>query len=213
MNGWYNHALTVRFPGTDATSGIDSCTTDQSYNGPDTRFYLDRRLMPRQGRKTTAHALAFKYDATVPQVSTVPARQPNGEGWYNAPLTVNFAGSDATAGLDVVRPREELLGTRTARRPERGACRDNAGNIGAGSLALKYDATAPQATASPGGRPNAQRLVQRSARGQPSPAIDPRPASTSCDPAKTYSGPDSANASLGGTCLDQAGNSGEVLRA
>ena len=34
-NGWYNHALSVGFTGTDATSGMDSCVPSQSYSGPD----------------------------------------------------------------------------------------------------------------------------------------------------------------------------------
>jgi hypothetical protein len=33
-NGWYNHAVGISFNGTDATSGIASCTS-ASYGGPD----------------------------------------------------------------------------------------------------------------------------------------------------------------------------------
>ncbi len=34
-NGWYNHALTVSFQGTDATSGVASCAAPVQYSGPD----------------------------------------------------------------------------------------------------------------------------------------------------------------------------------
>ena len=34
-NGWYNHALSVGYTGTDATSGMDSCVPAQGYSGPD----------------------------------------------------------------------------------------------------------------------------------------------------------------------------------
>jgi hypothetical protein len=35
-NGWYNHALTVSFLGTDPLSGVDSCGAPVQYSGPDT---------------------------------------------------------------------------------------------------------------------------------------------------------------------------------
>ena len=34
-NGWYNHELTVGFSGSDATSGLESCSPSQNYGGPD----------------------------------------------------------------------------------------------------------------------------------------------------------------------------------
>ena len=34
-NGWYNHALTVSYSGSDATSGVDSCSAPKTYSGPD----------------------------------------------------------------------------------------------------------------------------------------------------------------------------------
>ena len=35
-NGWYNHALTVSFLGTDPMSGVGSCAAPVQYSGPDT---------------------------------------------------------------------------------------------------------------------------------------------------------------------------------
>src|SRR5204862_2337499 len=34
-NGWYDRPLTVNCSGTDATSGVDSCTGAQNYSTPD----------------------------------------------------------------------------------------------------------------------------------------------------------------------------------
>src|SRR5439155_13244297 len=34
-NGWYNHALSVSFTGSDATSGVDTCVVPKTYSGPD----------------------------------------------------------------------------------------------------------------------------------------------------------------------------------
>src|SRR5262245_1863133 len=43
--------------------------------------------------------LQFKIDKDAPTVSGAsPSRSANGNGWYNAPLSVSFAGTDATSG-------------------------------------------------------------------------------------------------------------------
>jgi hypothetical protein len=34
-NGWYNHAVSVSFSGTDGTSGINSCSAAKRYSSPD----------------------------------------------------------------------------------------------------------------------------------------------------------------------------------
>ena len=52
-NGWYNRPLTVAFTGTDATSGIATCTSGR-YAGPDIATALSRRLLHRQRRQSGA---------------------------------------------------------------------------------------------------------------------------------------------------------------
>ena len=41
-----------------------------------------------------------RYDQTAPVTTAVPSRQPNSKGWFNAPLTVGFAATDAMSGPD-----------------------------------------------------------------------------------------------------------------
>jgi hypothetical protein len=66
-NGWYNRPLTFAFNGTDATSGVASCS-QATYSGPDnagasvTGFCRDLA-----GNEGTANAI-FKYDTTAPQI-------------------------------------------------------------------------------------------------------------------------------------------------
>ena len=50
-NGWYNHALTVSFSGSDATAGFSGCSAPVGYNGPDTSTKKAQRLLHRQRRQ------------------------------------------------------------------------------------------------------------------------------------------------------------------
>ena len=49
-NGWYNHALTVSFSGTDATAGIAGCSS-AAYAGPDSDGATAVGLLHRQRRQ------------------------------------------------------------------------------------------------------------------------------------------------------------------
>ena len=66
-NGWYNHALTVTFTGTDATSGIAGCDASKGYGGPDTAATTVSGSCTDQAGNTNTGALSFRYDATVRQ--------------------------------------------------------------------------------------------------------------------------------------------------
>ena len=102
-----------------------------------------------------------KYDATAPQVTATPARAPNAAGWYRAPLSVNLTGTDpVSGGVSCVQP-PEYSGPDSATASLAGSCTDQAGNRRNASFGLKYDETAPQATATPSRQPNANGWYQR----------------------------------------------------
>src|SRR6185295_16321783 len=89
-----------------------------------------------------------------------------------------------------------------------GTCRDRAGNTSSpGSFGFEYDDTAPAVTATPGRSPDSNGWYNH-----PLPVAftgtDATSGVDSCVPAQTYSGPDSQNASISGTCQDRAGNVG-----
>ena len=73
-------------------------------------------------------------------------RRPDYGGWYNHPVKVAFRGSDATSGVASC-SSSVYAGPQGAGRPIGGTCRDVAGNVGSGSVALNYDATPPAAPA------------------------------------------------------------------
>jgi large repetitive protein len=208
-NGWYNHALSVSFPGTDATSGIDACTPQQNYSGPDNAEASISGTCTDKAGNPTPKAFGFQFDATAPALVPDPVPDPNANGWHREkPLTVKFPGSDAISGIDTCTADQAYSGGDTTGIPITGSCTDMAGNTsGAKTYTLKYDATAPSTTATPSRPPNANgwynaALTVSFTGGDATSQID------SCDPAKSYSGPDIASTTLIGACRDKAGNSG-----
>src|SRR5207248_745297 len=142
-NGWYDHPVSVGFSGSDGLSGVSSCSAPQSYSGPDSGSVAVNGTCVDSAGNLGVASLALKYDATGPQVAATPARGPDGNGWYNHPLTVGFAGTDATSGIASC-SEPTYAGPDAAASSVVGSCTDRAGNAsGVSSFGFKYDATAP----------------------------------------------------------------------
>ena len=142
-NGWYNHPVQVTASGSDATSGIASCTS-AVYSGPDSSSAsVTATCVDNAGNRSAPQTVSLKYDATPPSVTAAPARPPDVNGWYNHPVSVAFSGTDATSGVascDTV----SYDGPTSADASVTGTCHDQAGNVSApASFSLKYDATPP----------------------------------------------------------------------
>ena len=94
-------------------------------------------------------------DRTPPQVlAPQPSRPPDYNGWFNHPVDLTFGGSDATSGVASC-SSTAYGGPEGAGVLVSGTCGDVAGNVGAGSFAINYDATPPpppHVTATPGNR-------------------------------------------------------------
>jgi large repetitive protein len=208
-NGWYREPLAVSFAATDATSGLDSCPSASSYSGPDDAAAVVSGICLDKAGNGGLASLALKYDATAPLTTATPVRQPNAHGWYNAALSVTFAATDATAGVDTCDPAKSYAGPDGGTAAVSGTCRDRAGNAAGASLALKYDSTAPQTSATPSRQPNGNGWYNAPLTVSFA-ATDATSTVDSCDAAKTYSGPDGASATVAGTCHDKAGNAGAV---
>jgi hypothetical protein len=69
-NGWYNHALAVTFSGTDAMSGVASCSSG-SYAGPDNGGASVPGSCTDNAGNVGTGALPLAYDATPPTVSAL----------------------------------------------------------------------------------------------------------------------------------------------
>jgi hypothetical protein len=204
-NGWFNQAVSFSFTGSDATSGIASCTV-ASYNGPDSgSASVSGTCRDNAGNVSAAGSSTLKYDATAPSVSPSPDRVADGSGWYNHPVAVAFGGSDATSGIDSCTASTTYAGPDTASTSLAGSCVDHAGNRATGSLTLKYDGTAPTATAAVARPPDERgwytRPVAVAFKGS-----DALSGLSSCTAPKTYDGPDGETARVTGECRDNAGN-------
>ncbi len=151
-NGWYNHTLTVTFAGSDAMSGLDSCTPSASYSGPDSANASVSGSCRDKAGNTTPTSLALNYDATAPSnLGGSPSRGPNKNDWYNHALTVTFQGNDATSGVAGC-TQATYDGPDDPSVALSGSCEDRAGNqSGSKVFIVRYDETAPS---NDGGNPS-----------------------------------------------------------
>jgi hypothetical protein len=142
--GWYNKPLSVAYAGTDATSGIASCTSPSYGGGDGSAVSVSGTCTDAAGNTSAAASFGFKYDATPPAVTASPDRKPDGKGWYRKPFTVSFAGTDATSGIAACTAPTRYAGPDMAKATVVGACQDAAGNRAEAGQAFQYDATAPK---------------------------------------------------------------------
>ena len=147
-NGWYNSPVGVAFTGTDAVSGIESCSAATTYSGPDSGSATIAGSCTDKAGNSANATYELKYDSTPPTVTgATPDRPPDANGWYNHKVTVTFAGTDTTSGIASCDAVGYDKPDSTAAKVV-GQCRDNAGNVSAAaSFALKYDSTPPKLSA------------------------------------------------------------------
>jgi hypothetical protein len=204
-NGWYNHGVSATFGGTDGVSGIASCGS-ATYTGPDgTNVNVTGTCRDNAGWQSSAPSPAFNYDATPPTVTGGgPARPPDANGWFNKAVVVNFSGTDALSG-GVTCPAVTYAGPDGGPAAVPSTCRDAAGNVSTGSVAINYDATAPSVSGSPDRGPDANGWYSRPVSVNFG-GSDNASGVAACS-STTYSGPDGVG-SAGGSCIDHAGNTG-----
>jgi hypothetical protein len=143
-NGWYNHAFSVSYSGTDDTSDIDECDTDDDYSGPDTSSGSVSGSCTDNAGNSGSASYSFKYDATNPTISATLTPAANGNGWNNTDVNVHFTCSDNLSGIDPAygcpadqTPTSEGLHTLHV------ATADEAGNVVTPSFDVRIDKTNP----------------------------------------------------------------------
>jgi hypothetical protein len=199
-NGWYNHAVGVSFSGTDATSGISTCSS-ATYSGPDTTSASFSGTCTDQAGNTSAPATSgsIKYDATPPSVSVVLSRGPDSGNWYNHPVDFTASGSDNLSGI-------ASCSSGTIPGASSAACTDVAGNSAAANVGVNYDAAGPSINSitfdrAPDSNGWYNHPVQVVFHGS-----DDASGIASCSTV-TYAGPDTSSTTVNGDCRDNAGNS------
>lgn len=141
--GWYRTAVAVRFTGSDATSGIASCTAT-TFAGPDAAAAsVPGSCRDVAGNTSATGSFGLRYDATPPDVTGAVADRPfDHDGWFNHPLGFTFTGADATSGLAACDPAG-YDGPGGSAVEVTGTCRDRAGNSASRAFLLSYDAAPP----------------------------------------------------------------------
>ena len=148
-NGWYNHAFSVSYSGTDDTSDIDECDADDSYSGPDTSSGLVSGSCTDNAGNSGSASYSFKYDATNPTITATSTPAANGNGWNNTDVDVDFSCSDNLSGIDPAYgcPADQTL-TSEGLHTLHVATADNAGNVVTPSFDVRIDKTNPTITGS-----------------------------------------------------------------
>jgi hypothetical protein len=144
-NGWYTSTVTLNWSVGDPESVI------LSTEGCNTRTFtvdtpgISSTCKAESDGGTTTVTKIVKLDKIAPGVYGAAGRGADANGWYNKPVMVSFWGTDATSGVASC-SSTGYVGPDNPAAVVSGTCRDNAGNVGNGSFALKYDATPPTVT-------------------------------------------------------------------
>lgn len=143
-DGWYNRPVSISVSGDDGISGISSCSSGETYSGPDTGSGSVSASCTDNAGNRGSTSFALKYDATPPAVEAKANRPANQRGWYNRELTVSFNGSDATSGLHSCVPAVTYRGPDAPRAAVSGTCMDKAANTSSPAVyELRYDTRPP----------------------------------------------------------------------
>ena len=202
-NGWYTSPVGVTFSGSDATSGIASCTS-ATYAGPDSSgASVSGSCTDAAGNSATGGAYSLKYDASGPSVDASAARAPDKDGWYTGPVSFSVSGSDAVSGLDSCNA-PSYGGPDTGGGSVTATCRDRAGNTGSRSVSVRYDSTRPEATGAALDRAPDHGEWYTKPVTVTFAGSDSTSGIASCT-SMSYSGPD-GDANVSGTCTDRAGH-------
>lgn len=98
-NGWYDAPVGWTTSGSDATSGIASCTSG-TYGGPDAAAAtIAGSCTDAAGNTAAAAPVTIGYDATPPATTATPDRAAGPGGWYTSAVTVTLAAVDALSGV------------------------------------------------------------------------------------------------------------------
>jgi hypothetical protein len=140
-NGWYISTVTVNWQISEPEGFLNtSCQFAQTLTADTPGTELVCEASSHGG--TTIKKKPLKIDKTPPAITTVLERQADANGWYNRPLTVAFAGTDATSGISVC-TSGRYAGPDNAGALISGSCSDSAGNLTLASFPFRYDATPP----------------------------------------------------------------------
>lgn len=212
-NGWNNTNVIVSFSGTDANSGIASCTSPVTITTEGSNQPVAGSCTDAAGNTSTT-TVTVSIDKTPPTVNAALIPAPNANGWNNSGVLITFTGNDPGGSGVPFGGCSPLLGGSTSEggnQVQSSTCTDRAGNSGSTTVILNIDLTNPTATATKSPLPNANGWnntnVVVTFNGS-----DTVSGIAACTPPATVS-TEGVNQSRSGTCTDLAGRASNTATA
>lgn len=157
-NGWNNSDVTVSFECSDGdagpgTSGIASCTPSSKLTTDGANQSVPGTAVDQAGNSATTTVSNINIDKTKPTLSGAPTTPPNGAGWYNASVTIQWSCSDGNvppaSGIDGTCPANSNITGDGTGQTAQASVSDKAGNTTTAnsSPAVNIDTVAPNTTA------------------------------------------------------------------
>lgn len=215
--GWNKASVSVAFIGSDATSGVATCSENAVVaTEGENQTSASGTCTDAAGNVSAAVTYSpINIDLTAPSVAALLSPAANAAGWNNTAVTVSYAGTDALSGVaaDGCDAPAVLTANGTGQSAT-GTCTDRAGNSASATVAgINIDLTPPTATASISLAANAANWhrtpVTVSFAGTDSLSGS---GLAGCSTAAAVSA-DGAGQARSGTCTDVAGNSSAAASA
>jgi len=212
--GWSNTDVTVSFAGADSGSGIDSCSPSAVF-GEGVGQSTSGTCTDRAGNVSAPASLVdINVDKTKPTITATATTEPNGNGWYNAEVTIRFTCLDAGgSGLPAdACPSDQVITADGIHLTPAHTVTDIAGNVSEPSnvITVRVDQTKPTASATAAPAPNGNDWNNTDVTVTFT-GTDVTSGIASCDAPVILS--HGAGQSASGTCTDGAGNVSEPATA
>jgi hypothetical protein len=148
-NGWYKADVTVSFTCDDDRSGIASCSTPTTL-GQGAGQSVTGHATDVAGNTDSDTVSGISIDKTAPTLSGAPTTSPNGAGWYNGDVTIQWTCSDALSGIAGSCPANSTITGEGSGQIDTASVSDKAGNStdAISAPAINIDRTAPTTSAS-----------------------------------------------------------------
>lgn len=155
--GWNNTNVLITFTCTDQNnlSGLATCTPSSQGVMSDGAGQTVTGTATDVAGNTTSDVVTVNIDKAAPTITATAQGSPNGHGWYDKPVTVDFTCLDQS-GLSGVSecPLPQTLGE-GANQTASGNAKDYADNIASASVEhINVDTTSPELSAAPTTAPN-----------------------------------------------------------
>jgi len=139
--GWNNSDVIVTYTCSDALSGIVQCPSPATVSTEGAKQNIVAQATDQAGN-TTPVSTVLSIDKTPPTITATAAPAPNGAGWNNSNVTVNFSCVDNLSGVASCSGQQTVASEGQSQNVS-GQATDIAGNTATGSITVSIDKTPP----------------------------------------------------------------------